>query len=131
MLSPEARRPRQPEVAMDNEFSPPYENGQGETHASQPAPEAAAPLDAAAVIEQVRELLFGDHRRATEGAMKGLEDRLAALTATLEARFSDFERRLHEVKSEAAQAHVSGVEGIGAAIAELGDRIKGLIPRSP
>ena len=63
--------------------------------------------------------------------MKGLEDRLAALTATLEARFSDFERRLHEVKSEASQAHVSGVEGIGAAIAELGDRIKSLIPRPP
>src|SRR5947209_18501946 len=100
MLSPEARRPRQPEVAMDNEFSPPYENGQGESHPSQAAPEAAAPLDAAAVIEQVRELLFGDHRRATEGTMKGLEDRLAALTATLEARFSDLERRLHERSEE-------------------------------
>jgi hypothetical protein len=114
---------------MDNEF--PYEHGEGEAHTPQLASETAAPLDAAAIIEQVRELLFGDQRRAAETSMKGLEDRLAALTATIEARFADFERRLHEVKSEASQAHVSGVDAIGSAIAELGDRIKGLIPRPP
>ena len=59
---------------MDNEFMPPHENGEGERAAPPANGDNAAPLDAAAVIEQVRELLFGDHRRSTEGALKGLED---------------------------------------------------------
>ena len=98
---------------------------------SPPGAEAAAPLDAAAVVEQVRELLFGDQRRATEATLKSLEDRLAALTATVEARFADLERRLAE--SRARRPRQRGhVEAIGVALNELGDRIKGLIakPRS-
>ena len=90
------------------------------------AAESTAVADPASVIEQVRELLFGDHRRSTEGSLKGLEDKLAALTATVEARFADLERRLVETKAQSDHARESGVEAIGAAIAELGDKIKGL-----
>jgi hypothetical protein len=112
---------------MDNEFMPPHsDHHEGETVGS-PGSETAAPLDANAVVEQVRELLFGDHRRATEGSLKSLEDKLAALTATIEARFADLERRLSESRAEADHARDGHVEAIGAAFAELGDRIKGLI----
>jgi hypothetical protein len=96
-----------------------------------PPPEAAAAPDPAAVIEQVRELLFGDHRRNTEGSIKGLEDKLAALTATIEARFADLERRLSEHRAEADSARDSNVAAIGSALMELGDRIKSLIPKPP
>jgi hypothetical protein len=111
---------------MDNEYMPPHAEGEP---AAQAGAEAAAPPDAAAVVEQVRELLFGDHRRATEGSLKALEDRLAALTATVEARFADLERRLGEARAETERAGDGHVEAIGAAFADLGDRIKNLVAR--
>ena len=114
---------------MDNDFPyPPAEHNNGMHTNAGPSPsvaDTAASADAATVIEQVRELLFGDHRRTTEGSVKGIEDRIAALTATMEARFADIERRLHEMKTETDHARESGVTAIGAAISELGDKIKG------
>ena len=108
---------------MDNEhYEQPGAN-------AEPSAEAAAPLDPAAVIEQVRELLFGDQRRATEAAIKGLEDKLAALTATLEARFADLERRIAESRHETETTRDGHIDAIGAALHELGDRIKGLIAK--
>jgi hypothetical protein len=109
---------------MDSEYIPP----QGAAP-EPPVGEAAVPLDAAAVVEQVRELLFGDHRRAAEASVKSLEDRLAALTATVEARFADFERRLAEARDAADHASAGHIEAIGGALHELGDRIKGLIAK--
>jgi hypothetical protein len=87
--------------------------------------EAASP-DPNAVIEQVRELLFGEHRRASEAGMKSLEDRLAALTATLEARFGDLERRIEELKAETDHARGHHAEALGASLMELGERIRAL-----
>ena len=105
---------------MDHEH---HDHHEGEPAA---APETAA-LDPAAVIEQVRELLFGDQKRATETAIKGLEDRIAALTATVEARLADLDRRLHESRAESDQARDTHVEAIGSALADIGERLKGLI----
>ena len=119
---------RKPEVEMDNEPMPPH-SAPPESEAAQA--DAAAPLDAGAVVEQVRELLFGDQRRATEAALKSLEDKLAALTATVEARFADYERRLTESRNEADQAREGHVEAIGAALSDLGERLKGLIGKPP
>ena len=95
------------------------------THGDHAEPEAA--LDANAVVEQVRELLFGDQRRANEAALKSLEDRFAALTATLEAHFADFERRLGELKTEQDSARGAHVETLGAALVELGTRLRSLV----
>jgi hypothetical protein len=106
---------------MDNEHTPPEPL---ET-------EAAAPIDAASVVEQVRELLFGEQRRAMEASVRSLEDRFAALTATVEARMADLERRLAESRSEADAAREGHVDAIGVALHELGDRIKGLIAKPP
>jgi hypothetical protein len=111
---------------MDNEYLPPH-SGRAEGESGSNADPAA--LDPAAVIEQVRELLFGEHRRATEGSLKSLEDRIAALTATIEARFADIERRLQESRAETDQARDGHVEAIGAALAEIGDRLKRLVAK--
>ena len=124
--------PDTPEVEMDNENR--HEEGhvhEGSTPSGDSRPAEPAPVDVAAVIEQVRELLFGDHRRTTEGSMKAMEDRLAALTATLESRFADIERRFAEIKSEAGQTRDSEVESLGAAFAELGEKIKSFVAKSP
>jgi hypothetical protein len=119
-------RAHKPEVEMDNEPMPPH-SAPPESDAAQANAESAAPLDAGAVVEQVRELLFGDQRRTTEAALKGLEDKLAALTATVEARFADLERRLAESRNEADQAREGHVEAIGSALTDLGEKLKGLI----
>jgi hypothetical protein len=130
LSSAEGSRPVTSEVVMNNEFTDQNcGQGNGSAHtAASPSTiaEAAAGADPASVIVQVRELLFGEHRRSTEGSLKGLEEKLAALTATVEARFADLERRLVEAKAQTDHARESGVEAIGAAIAELGDKIKGL-----
>jgi hypothetical protein len=117
---------------MDNENTPPHsEHAEGDSaHAPAANGDAATP-DPAAVIEQVRELLFGEHRRATEGSLKHLEDRLAALTATVEARFADLERRVHESRAEADRSRDHHVEAIGAALTELGERLKSLVAKPP
>jgi hypothetical protein len=120
------------EVVMNNEFTDQncgHANGANTAASPSTIAEAATGSDPASVIVQVRELLFGDHRRATEGSLKGLEEKLAALTATVEARFADLERRLAEAKAQTDNARESGVEAIGAAIAELGDKIKGLVAK--
>ena len=105
---------------MDKDF--PYTNaGRGPAASN----DHGAAIEAASVIEQVRELLFGDQRRSTEGSLKGIEDRIAALTATMEARFADLERRLQELKTETDHAREQSVDAIGAAIADLGVKIKG------
>lgn len=109
---------------MDNE----YGHSNGENHVVEPQSETPAP-DASNVIEQVRELLFGEHRRVTEGSLKGLEDKLAALTATIESRFADLERRLSETRAEHETARDSNVAAIGSALMDLGERIKSLIPK--
>jgi hypothetical protein len=111
--------------AMDLPNMPPHSDPPDNDAASAPLSNA----DAANVIEQVRELLFGDHRRATEGALKGLEDRLVALTATVEARLADLERRIEESRAAADRAQDGHVQAIGAALNELGDRIKGLVAK--
>jgi hypothetical protein len=111
---------------MDNEYLPPH-SGRPDGESGSNADPAA--LDPAAVIEQVRELLFGEHRRATETSLKSLEDRIAALTATIEARFADIERRLQESRAETDQARDGHVEAIGAALAEIGARLKSLVAK--
>jgi hypothetical protein len=111
---------------MDNEYLPP---GRAESETI-PNTDPAA-LEPAAVIEQVRELLFGEHRRATEGSLKSLEDRLAALTATIESRFADLERRLQEGRAESQQSRDREVDGIGAALKDLGEHIRALVAKPP
>lgn len=89
----------------------------------------AAAADPNAVIEQVRELLFGEHRRASEAAMKSLEDRFVALTATMEARLGDLQRQLEELKSTTDHAAGHHAEALGASLVELGEKIRALATR--
>ncbi len=78
------------------------------------------------VIDQVRELLFGETKRTTEQGLKALEERLEALTATMEARFSEVESRMAQAQSDAERSQASAIDDIGAAIAQLGANIRNM-----
>jgi hypothetical protein len=80
----------------------------------------------AGVIDQVRELLFGETKRTTEQGLKALEERLEALTATMEARFSEMESRMAQAQSDAERSQASAIDDIGAAIAQLGASIRNM-----
>ena len=80
----------------------------------------------AGVIDQVRELLFGETKRTTEQNLKALEDKVDALTAHMNARFSELESQLAEAKREAERSQASAIDDIGAAIAQLGANIRNM-----
>lgn len=82
--------------------------------------------DAVGVIEQVRELLFGETKRSSEHGLKALEDKVEALTALMHARFSEMEGRVADVGQEAERAQASAFDEIGGAIAHLGATIRNM-----
>ncbi len=82
--------------------------------------------NSAGVIEQVRELLFGEAKRTTEQGLKALEDRLEALSATMNARFAEIESRMAANQSEAEHSQAGAIDDIGAAIAQLGANIRNM-----
>jgi hypothetical protein len=80
----------------------------------------------AGVIDQVRELLFGETKRTTEQGIKALEDKLDALAATMHARFSEMETRASEAQRDAENSQASAIDDIGSAIAQLGASIRNM-----
>lgn len=106
------------------------------TEKAQPAADNAAKQIAAAangagateagVIDQVRELLFGETKRTTEQNLKALEDKVDALTAHMNARFSELESQLAEARRDGENAQAAAIDDIGAAIAQLGANIRNM-----
>jgi len=92
--------------------------------------ETSNSAESAGVIDQVRELLFGETKRSTEKDLAALDAKLEAkveaLTATMNARFSELETRVAEVQSEAERARAKAVDDIGAAVARLGADIRAM-----
>jgi hypothetical protein len=79
-----------------------------------------------AVIDQVRELLFGGTKRSTEHGLGALEARISALTATMEQRFSEVESRLVELARDTERSQASAIDEIGSAITQLGASIRNM-----
>ncbi len=82
--------------------------------------------DAAGVIDQVRELLFGEAKRSTEQGLRALEDRVEALTAAMQAQFSEVESRVADLARETERSQASAIDDIGSAIAHLGSTIRNM-----
>ena len=84
----------------------------------------------AGVIDQVRELLFGETQRSTAKDLAALdaklEARLEALTATMNARFSEIETLVANVQSDAERAQAKAIDDIGAAISRLGADVRAM-----
>ena len=75
-------------------------------------------------IDQVRELLFGDHKRSGERSDKELHKRIDDFVAATEARFSEVERRISDVAREAMHSQASAIDEIGEAISQLGATVR-------
>jgi len=82
--------------------------------------------DPAGVIDQVRELLFGETKRSTEQGLHSLEAKVDALTATMNERFSEVESRLADLAREGERSQAAAIDDIGSAIAQLGASIRNM-----
>lgn len=95
-----------------------------------PEPVNANGSDPARTIEQVRELLFGETKRASEASLNALDAKvdaqIDALTAAMNARFSEVETRLADLAREAERAQATAIDDIGSAIAQLGASIRNM-----
>ncbi len=82
-------------------------------------------------IDQVRELLFGENHRSNEQQHRDLEASVEALRRDMQERFSLLETRLADVEREAERRHATSIDGIGAALSDLGAHVRKLAePRS-
>lgn len=92
------------------------------------AQDLAAPANgnSAGVIDQVRELLFGETKRSTDQELKALDAKLDALTATMHARFSEVEALVAKVQDDAQRAQAGAIDDIGSAISQLGASIRAM-----
>lgn len=77
-------------------------------------------------IDQVRELLFGDNKRATETRLDDIERKIEALRDDMNARFASLEARLAEQGRDTDARHAASIDGIGQAIAALGANIRAM-----
>ena len=116
---------RRPEVEMDNEPMPPH-SAPPESEAAQANPESAAPLDAGAVVEQVRELLFGEKQRSNEQQHRDIEASIESLRRDMLERFAMLESRVADLDREVEARHASTIDGIGLALADLGAHVRKL-----
>ena len=82
-------------------------------------------------IDQVRELLFGETHRSNEQQHRDIETSIEALRRDMLERFSMLETRMADMERETERRHATAIDGIGAALTDLGAHIRKLAePRS-
>ena len=97
-----------------------------EKTAGKPADDMAALNGALGAIDQVRELLFGENKRATESRLDDIDRKIEVLRDDMNARFASLEARLAEQGRDTESRRPDTVEAIGLAIADLGAKIRGM-----
>ena len=93
--------------------------------------QTAAALDVLAnPMEQVRELLFGADKRATDTRLADLDAKLERLIdelrADLEHKLSELENRVEILGRDLEDSRLTSIDDIGAAIANLGATVRNL-----
>ena len=91
-----------------------------------PAPAQSNGADPAGVINQVRELLFGETKRASEASLNTLDAKVDALAASMRERFAEVESRMADLARDTERAQASAIDEIGSAIAQLGASIRNM-----
>lgn len=81
-------------------------------------------------IIQVRELLFGADKRATDNRLAELDAKLEKLVADMRAemaqKFSELEHRVENLARDVEEKRLTSIDDIGSAIAGLGATIRNL-----
>jgi len=94
--------------------------------APSPPPVQSNGSDPAGVINQVRELLFGETKRASEASLNTLDAKVDALAASMRERFAEVEGRMADLARDTERAQASAIDEIGSAIAQLGASIRNM-----
>jgi hypothetical protein len=81
---------------------------------------------AADPIEQVRDLLFGASKRATEDNLHAIEEKIEAMRADFLSRVASLESRLVDLARDTERDQAASIEAIGGAIAQLGATIQNM-----
>lgn len=77
-------------------------------------------------MEQMRELLFGATKRETDKELTKLEGRLEAMREEFVVRCDALDARISEFARDAEKGRAESLFAIGAALTELGERIKAM-----
>ncbi len=77
-------------------------------------------------MDQVRELLFGDHKRLQDMQIAALEARLQELQATFSRRIEELELKLAQLSGETRSAQQSAFAELAQNVGELGERIRAI-----
>lgn len=86
---------------------------------------------AAGAIDQVRELLFGENKRATESRLDDIERKIEQLRDDMNARFASLEAKLADQGRDTDTRHAASIDAIGQAIANLGASVRGMANGKP
>ena len=113
-----------PEKSAQRSQTP--DNPQGHLLQVAPAPAPANGSDPAGVINQVRELLFGETKRASEASLTALDAKVDAMAASMRERFAEVESRMAELARDGERAQAAAIDDIGSAIAQLGASIRNM-----
>ncbi len=85
---------------------------------------------AADPIIQVRELLFGADKRATDNRLAELDAKLEKMVADMRAemsqKFGELEHRVETLARDVEEKRLTSIDDIGSAIAGLGATIRNL-----
>jgi hypothetical protein len=77
-------------------------------------------------MEQVRELLFGEHQRQSEARLAMLEARIRELELSLLRRLEALEGRMEQVASRVEADQRATLDELGRGISDLGERVRRL-----
>jgi hypothetical protein len=98
-------------------------------HPATPGDGRSAPLANADQMEQVRELLFGDAKRATEQTLRDLDCKIEAVREEILARLAELDSRLVVLGRDTEHNHSAAIDAIGGAIAQLGATVQNMSAR--
>lgn len=77
-------------------------------------------------MEQVRELLFGEHQRQSEARLAMLEARIRELELSLLRRLEALEGRMEQVANRVEADQRATLDELGRGISDLGERVRRL-----
>lgn len=75
-------------------------------------------------MNQVRDLLIGDHVRASEDRLAALEAKLRNLETELAQRFAELQQRIETLSRDTTVSRQTAFEDLARGIADLGDKIR-------
>lgn len=75
-------------------------------------------------MEQIRELLYGEHHRKFDDEIKKLETRMTALENGIERRLDALQARLEALSGEVAGDRRTSFQELARGLAELADKMQ-------